>query len=312
MEPLAALRTAADFLRQRQFDAALDAAQTGLASAPEDPALLGITALALLQLQRREEAIPFLRRQLAAAPQDKAARFNLATVLTNTGKPEEARTLVADHGNHPGLARLAGYFHQQDGDLEQAAAAYSAAVTTAPQDWESWNNLGNCLVAMGRKEEAVAAFENAINGNPQGGMPEIFLNLTRALSDIENRDKRLHAAEEAARRFPDHHAVQIELGLAQALSGLREAAEQTLRKAAAAEKHFGEAGLEYGLLLESDNRLDELDAHVAACEALDHGPELALLKAWSLRRRERFAEAKVEADRIPDTINPLRAAQVRG
>lgn len=142
-------------------------------------------------------------------------------------------------------------------------------------------------------------------------MPETFLNLTRALGDIENRDKRLHAAEEAARRFPDHHGVQIELGLAQAVSGLREAAEQNLRKAAAGERHFGEARLELGLLLESDNRLDELDAHVAECEALDPAPELALLKAWSLRRRERFAEAKMEADRIPDTINQLRNAQVR-
>ena len=47
MEPLVALRTAAEALRQRQFPAALAAAQQGLATAPDDPALLGLTALAL-------------------------------------------------------------------------------------------------------------------------------------------------------------------------------------------------------------------------------------------------------------------------
>jgi tetratricopeptide (TPR) repeat protein len=305
------LRSAADALRRRDFAAAHAISSTALANAPAEPALLGITALALLQMDRRDEAIPLLRRQIAVAPQDKAARFNLATVLTATGAGEEARALVMDHGGHPGLARLAGYFHQQDGAVPLAAAAYRAAIDAAPQDWESWNNLGNALSELGDGAGAIAAFENAINRVPPPGLPELFLNLSQSLSAVTERDKRLHCAEEAARRFPDHQGVRIELGLAQAAAGHRDLAEQTLRAAVAAEDHFGEARLELGLLLENENRLDDLDAHIAACEALDPRPELAFLKAWSLRRRDRFAEAEIEARRIPDTINPIRTAQVR-
>jgi Flp pilus assembly protein TadD len=311
MEPLFALRTAADALRQRQFPRALVAAQQGLAAAPDDPALLGITALALLQLDRKLEAIPFLRRQLAVTPHDTAARFNLATVLTATGTPDEAQALVADHGGHPGLARLSGYFLQQNGNFAGAAEAYRASVTAAPQDWESWNNLGNCLVQLDERPGAITAFENAINASPYPSLPEVFLNLSQVLSAVEHRDARLRNAEEAARRFPDHPAIELELGLAQAAAGRRDLAELTLRRAAATEDLFGEARLELGLLLENDNRLDELDAHIAECEALDPRPELAFLKAWSLRRRDRFEEAKVEAARIPDSINPIRTAQVR-
>lgn len=310
-DPTAALRDAADALRRRDFAAALAAAEPALAAAPDHPALLGITALALLQLDRRAEAIPYLRRQIAAAPQDQAARFNLATLLTATGAEAEARSLALDHGGHPGLARLAGYFHQQDGDLAAAADAYRIALAAAPQDWESWNNLGNSLAALGDGDGAIPAFENAINRAPFPGLPELFLNLSQALGAVEQRDARLRNAEEAAKRFPDHQAVRIELGLAQAAAGRRDLAEQSLRVAAAAEDHFGEARLELGLLLENDNRLDELDAHIAECAALDPRPELAFLKAWSLRRRERFEEAQVEADRIPETINPIRTAQVR-
>ena len=305
------LRTAAEALRRRDFDAAHAISSAALAQAPAEPALLGITALALLQLERRDEAIPLLRRQLAVTPQDKAARFNLATLLTASGDAAEAKALVSDHGGHPGLARLAGYFHQQEGAIDQAAAAYRAAIEAAPQDWESWNNLGNALSDLGDSAGAISAFENAINRIPPPGLPELFLNLNQSLSAVTDREKRLHTAEEAARRFPDHHAVRIELGLAQAAAGHRDLAEQTLRLASAAEDHFGEARLELGLLLENDNRLDELDAHIAECEALDPRPELAFLKAWSLRRRDRFEEAEREARRIPDTINPIRTAQVR-
>ncbi|HOB13005.1 MAG TPA: sulfotransferase [Novosphingobium sp.] len=310
-DPTKALRSAAEALQRRDFMSAHRIAAEALTASPLHPGLLGITALALLQMERRDEAVPYLKRQLGVTPQDQAVRFNLANVLANTGALDEARELALDHRGHPGLARLAGYFLQQDGQVEAAAAAYRTALAAAPQDWESWNNLGNCLVASGKQAEAVAAFENAINRSLGASLPEVFLNLSQALGAVENRDKRLINAEEAARRFPDHHGVRIELGLAQAAAGRRDLAEVTLRRAAANEDHFGEARLELGLLLENDNRLDELDAHIAECEALDGRPELAFLKAWSLRRRERFAEAEQEANRIPDTINPIRTAQVR-
>lgn len=305
------LRAAADALRLRDFAAAWNVIEPAVAAAPQDPALLGIAALALLQLGRRDEAIPYLERQIAAAPADRAARFNLATILVASGRDAAARALVSNHDGHPGLARLAGYFQQLDGDHAGAAETYRVALSAAPQDWESWNNLGNSLAALGDKEGAVTAFENAVNRNPGGGLPEVFLNLTQALGAAEHRDRRLHAAEEAFRRFPDHHGVMIELGLAQAAAGRRDLAEQTLRRAAALEDHFGEARLELGLLLENDNRLDELDAHIAESEVLGSRPELAFLKAWSLRRRELFEEADAEARRIPDTINPIRTAQLR-
>ncbi len=311
MDPVQAIRAAADALRQRQFAAALAAAQKGLEAAPENPALLGTTALALLQLDRKIEAIPYLRQQIAVAPTDMAARFNLSTVLTATGQVDEAKALAFDHRGHPGLARLAGYFHQQDDATGDAIASYRIALAAVPQDWESWNNLGNCLNRIGDRDGAVIAFENAVNRSPYPSLPEVFLNLSQALGAVNQRDARLRNAEEAVRRFPDHHPVLVELGLAQAAAGNRDSAEQTLRRAAAAEDHFGEARLELGLLLENDNRLDELDAHIAECETLDPRPELSFLKAWSLRRRERFEEAEREAARIPDTINPIRTAQVR-
>ncbi|MFN3515826.1 MAG: sulfotransferase [Novosphingobium sp.] len=311
-DPQTAIAGAALALRERRFADAVATAEQGLVDAPQDPALLGLAALALLQQGRREEALPFLRRQVAAAPEDMAARFNLATVLTATGREDEARPLAFAHGGHPGLARIAGYFHQQDGQPGLAAEAYRTGLERAPQDWESWNNLGNCLIALGDAEGAIAAFENAINRSPYPSLPEIFLNLAGALGTVQNREARLRNAEEAVRRFPDHPSVRIEHGLALIGAGRNDAAIAVLQAAAADEAGFGEAHLELGLLYEHANRLDDLEALIAAAGPRGSCVERDFLEAWSLRRRNRFAEARILADRIPDTINPVRTAQLRG
>jgi len=305
------LREGAAAVQRGDFADALAYLQNGLEDAPDDPALLGLAALAALRLDQQDLAVGYLRRQLAISPNDRAARYNLATTLAGLSQTDEAGQLTAKFGGHAKLARLAGYLAQQDGRFNAAIAAYREAVRIAGNDWESWNNLGNCCSEVGDTAAAIDAFENAINTAPNGGQPELFLNLCQALSAPENREKRLRTAEEARRRFPDQYAVVIEHALAQAASGKMEEAEATLRAAAAGEKEFGEARLELGLLLENANRLDELDAHIAQCEELGTSEELAFLKGWSLRRREQFEEAAEFAARIPETINPIRTAQLR-
>ena len=309
--PLDHLRAGAAAVQRGDFAGALSGLQTGLAAAPGDPALLGLAALAALRLGQQELAAEYLRRQLAAAPDDRAARYNLATTLAGLGLTEEAGQLAAKFGGHAKLARLAGYLAQQTGRPNAAIAGYREAVRLAGDDWESWNNLGNCCTEVGDTAAAIDAFENAINTAPAPGLPELFLNLSQALAAPENREKRLRTAEEAWRRFPDHHAVAIEHALALAAAGQLDRAEAALRAAAATESTFGEARLELGLLLENANRLDELDVHIAECQALGSSDELQFLKAWSLRRRDRFAEAAELAARIPDTISPIRTAQLR-
>lgn len=305
------LRAGAAAVQRGDLAGALTGLEQALQGTPDDPALLGLAALCALRLGQQPQAIDYLRRQLAAAPEDRAARFNLATALAGAGQTEEAAELSAKYTGHAKLARLAGFLAQQAGRTNAATAAYREAVRLAGDDWESWNNLGNCCAEAGDTAAAIDAFENAINTAPNGGQPELFLNLCHALGAPENRGKRLNTAEEAYRRFPESQAIAIELGLAQAASGLMEQAEASLRHAAEAENDFGEARLELGLLLEHVNRLDELDAFITECEALGASDELAFLKGWSLRRRDRFEEAAEFAARIPDTISPIRTAQLR-
>lgn len=309
--PTLHLAPALERIKARDFAGALTAAEAALAAHADDPALLGIAALSALQLGDAGRAVPLLERQLALSPTDRAVRFNLAAALAGLGRREEALDCATDYEGHARLARLAAQLFQEAGNPAQAALAYRHALEAVPDDWESWNNLGNCLVAEGRSAEAVAAFEAAINRAPQGVPPEVFFNLAQALGAPEDRIRRLNAASEAHRRFPGNHAVLIELGLARASAGDMEGAESALREALALEDGFGEAHLELGLLYENTNRIDALDALVETSARFDSAPEFAFLQAWSLRRHDRFAEAAEVAERIPDTIDPIRSAQLR-
>lgn len=305
------LRAAAGALRAGDFAAAAAQAGQVLAAEPDSLPALAMGALAALRMGRRDEAEALMRRQLALTPEDRAVRGNLATMLVETGRKAEALALARDHGGHHRLARLAGWLHQQAGDNAAAEEAYGAAVTAEPRDFEAWNNLGNLRAERGERVGAAQALERAVSLGASA--PEIFLAWCQVLTGVENRPKRLRAAEEGLLRFPGFHELEVERALALAADWRMDEAIDALCAAAASEETFGSAHVELGLLYENLTRLDDLDALLAEAEGrgLD-APEMDFLRAWSLRRKDRYEEAAAYAERIPASINPLRTAQLRG
>jgi regulator of sirC expression with transglutaminase-like and TPR domain len=96
----ALLELAAGFLlRDSAPEAALQAADRGLALTPSDPALLRRRAEALADLDRPAEALPDLNQALAAEPDNLSARLLRARLRRESGSPEgalaDARAAVA-------------------------------------------------------------------------------------------------------------------------------------------------------------------------------------------------------------------------
>lgn len=294
------------------FADALASVETHLAGNPADLAGLSLGALCASRLGQSQRAIELLRRHFALASEDRGVRYNLAIALFRAGAIDEARAIAGQHADHARLARLAAYLHQQAGDMGAAVTSYRVALAGNPSDWESWNNLANCCHALGNQAEAIDAFERAINTHPDGAPAEIFLNLIRGLTGAENRLRRLTTTREALRRFPHNAQIRLEHGLALAAIGDMDGAEQQLEAAVAAGDPLGEAQIELALLYEHLNRLDDLDALVDSMATGQPSGELDFLEALRLRRQGRFAEARVHADRIPETINPVRSFQLKG
>ena len=255
-----------------------------------------------------QAAAGHFRQLLAAAPDNAQARVNLAKALAGAGDYAGAIAICGENGD-PGLSRIAGYAHQQRGDLDRAAAAYGATVRAVPGDFETWNNLGNVRLALGDAGGAADALQRAVALKPDA-LP-IYANLSEALARADRPEARQQAMRAAALLAPNDADIQCELGLAESAGLAFEAAERAFRLAIALSPGFTPAYLELGLLLENRNRIDDLAALIddAVAKGVDNA-EVDFLRAWLLRRRGQLADALPLAQSTPESINPIRRHQL--
>src|SRR5688572_15450661 len=303
------LAPAIDRLRRGDVQGARAVAEEALAKAPADTALLEFLGLMATRTGDPSSTIPYFRRWLEVAPEDRTARLNLAAALTAAGELEEAAKLVSDPRGDLRFLRLAGYVFQQLGRLDEAAAAYEAVVATHPDDFETWNNLGNVRAAQGNPDAAIIALGRAVALRPD--VVPMAMNLSEILARADRPQARQALMRDAAARAPDNAEVMTELGLAEAGARDHAAAERAFREAIRLNPQALAAYVELGVLLENLNRLDDLDALVSAAEANGvTAVEVDFLKAWNLRRQGRFEEALPLAEATPASINPIRRTQL--
>lgn len=204
----------------------------------------------------------------------------------------------------PRALRIEGYRLQMQGRHRQAASCYEQVVAAAPDDWESWSNLGNARRAAGDRTGAIAALSQA--AALRGGEAGIHFNLAVALVEAGRIEAADAAFAEAARVTPDQPEALLALGRALSALGRYEEAEAAFRRAP------GVAGswFECGQMLERGNRLDRLPALIAGAEQA--GFRLPYLDALAHDRAGRTAEALEAAKAMPAADDPLRRALLIG
>src|SRR5258705_381903 len=160
-QPPASLVPALALYRRGDLAGARAAAEAALAAEPGNVELSAFAGFVAAQAGDPAAALPHFRRVLSAAPDDIPAQLNLATALLATGRLDEAGAVCVAGGNDPRLLRIAAYVHQQQGRLDEAAAAYEAGIRAVPGDWGSLNNLGNVRTAWGEAHAPVGASRHA-------------------------------------------------------------------------------------------------------------------------------------------------------
>lgn len=282
---------------------AVGAVERALPSASDRSPFLALGSFAALRMGAPDRAIPLLRELIEINPEDSASRNNLAAALVQTEDFDGALAIAAGSTAAP-LARIEGYIQQQRDNREAAVRAYRRAIEDDAADLASLNNLGNLLAELGEVDEAIHAFERAITLAP-ADIP-IYLNLAEVLREAERGPPRVKVLEDARAIAPDNVRVLTDLGMAYAQVDDLDKAMETYREAIGLLDGFGEAHVEYGMLLEKLNRVDDLDALVASLDKEIAPPEASFLFAWQARRAGNFEAAARYADMIPETVLPMR------
>ncbi len=117
---------------------------------------------------------------------------------------------------------------EEEADLEAAAAAYEHALRQDCTRAETWFNLGNVYYSLGRKADAIRAFNRATGLDP--GYVEAWNNLGNTLSDEGRPEEAVHAYEQALSLEPAYMDAHYNLAETLDHCGERQRAEHHWRE----------------------------------------------------------------------------------
>lgn len=199
------------------------------------------------------------------------ARFQEARALRRGGRLEEAVAAYdAALALHP--ASLEARFNRANtlqalGRHADAVAAYEALLQARPEDAEAWNNRAVSLAALGRQAQSLASCEEALALRP--GYPEALHNRGNALAALGRLDEALESLDAALQRRPE---------LAAALASRARVLERVGRNADALADYEAALRLrpgDAGILCDQSHALQVLGRHAEALAVLAEAPDAA-------------------------------------
>lgn len=344
-----AIRNAMVAVRSGRIREAIAIGEAALAAGGDGAALNALLGTLKCRAGDLEAGVGHLSAAHEDRPADLVIVNNLVIALSQLGRDREALDLITDElaRTDPSLhlLRTRAFLAQQLDEFDTAVEVYEQVVEAAPDDWESWNNLGNARRALDDHEGAVQALRRSVEINPHaapsrfnyataleysGASAEAERELRQMAADFPSDEKpmrelfvllkrqgrdeeALEAMEEAVRRAPDD--LELVLGLAsdRLTSHLHAAAEESYRRAIAIDPGNTLGYLGVATVFDQMNRTDDLSALVEEAELANVAPAgLSFVRAFDHRRAKRYAEGLEQLSRVPDELETARRQQLLG
>lgn len=346
MTDLAAVMSRASAAFQSgDYERAHELASQAARAAPANAKIAQFLGIAQVKSGRADAGLQTLRTLLVNDASNAALRLNTAQAALDSGQADLAETLATPLGNHPHALLLRALARKHKGDTHGSVDLLRKAATAAPDDAQVRNNLGNALVDQGRPDEALEHLEAAARLAPSE--VQVWLNIGRAHAARSTFEAAIAAFEKARQIGPSDPVVAFELGksflrhgqhekalasLADAarlgnrepqlfvLIGLcfaaleqRDKAEEAYRMALGLDADYTRAFLNLAILLEQENRVDELRALVVEATGRMSGPDLDYCRALVLWR-DGDLEAALELAQTADPaeLDPVVRSQFIG
>jgi Tfp pilus assembly protein PilF len=230
----------------------------------------------------------------AIKDQSPLVRSAAAEALSGVPAREAVGALVAATGDSYRLVRiraassLAGYrnLHLNDREkkqVERAKAEYLASLTSRPDQWSSYYNLGNYHLNRGDPKAAVASYETALKLEPRAVLA--MVNESMAYARLGENKKADGSLQKALKAAPDNAAANFNMGLLKAEQNDPKAAEKYLKAALKADPQMAQAAYNLCVLVVG-SRPDEAVSYCRkAAELGPQEPRYAYTLAYFQRQR---------------------------
>jgi tetratricopeptide (TPR) repeat protein len=165
---------------------------------PTDVAAIRMMAELAARIGRLADSENLLRRAVELAPDFTAARANLATVLYKQNKPVEAiaelEVIERESKSNLGHSSLKAAALSRIGGHDEALALYRTILDSRSDQPKLWMSYGHILKTVGRLDDGVAAYREAIAIQPTLG--EVWWSLAN-LKTVRFDDADIAAMETA-------------------------------------------------------------------------------------------------------------------
>jgi GT2 family glycosyltransferase/Flp pilus assembly protein TadD len=161
---------------------------------------------ALLNLQQWEEAATMYRRAIAINPQFDWSYYNLGEALAHLNRWEEAIIVYQQaldlNANLPSIYQKLGnaFYQRAAADRKEMLASYRQAIAAnphklehyhqalelQPQDAELYLGLGNALITHNKLDEAIVAYQMALQLQPDYRLAQLQLDLLLKRQEIDH------------------------------------------------------------------------------------------------------------------------------
>jgi putative PEP-CTERM system TPR-repeat lipoprotein len=266
--------------RQNRSEAARDAIQAGLKSAPDHLPSLALAATIHLSLGSLEQAESNARRVLDRMPDSTLGYRLLGATYLRMNAPERAlqamKPVLERELRDPLLLSIAGEAALRLGDATRANSYFSRAASLAPNDATQRTGRGLARLAAGDRDGGMADLEQAAELSPRGMQADLAL-IAQHLRERQF-DRAGAAIDRLARRQPDNPLVE----------NLRGTLALSRNDLPAARRHFEAA-------LARDARDFPASSNLAALDLRERRPDAA---------RQRFAKL---LDKDPRNIPAMHA-----
>jgi len=199
----------------------------------EGHVLLGIAYQGLGTQEMLAEAIAELRQAIEIDPTLAPARFFLAHIYMDMGRPgrakEELEVALEKAPGNPQFKASLGEAERQLKNPRKAVELIRQALQTDPSLLEGHYYLGLALFDLGQTSDAIKELEQVVNGN--AGRPEAFLALGTVYNQAGRFDDAIQVLSQGAKVDPSRADLRIQLARAYRSKGLLDRAEAELIRA---------------------------------------------------------------------------------
>lgn len=334
--------------RQGNLAGARTIAQTALADGGDEVALNAFLGMIEAQGGDLSAAIVHLHRAHELRPDDMMIALNLISALVDHGDYarafEIATSELAERDPSFRIARYRAFSAQVTENYSEAVAGYRQVVAALPDDFESWNNLGNACSATGDISGAVSALKTAM-ALDRKSIPT-RLNLASALRDADcaaeaeqilreatadfpddarpwheiyvnakrdwDNEKALEALDQAVALDGNDAGLQLKLGVEKGILHQHDESEAAFTRALEIDPRMTDAYLGLAIQYEHTNREEMFAPLIAKATGNDlEDGAIAFLRALEYRRERKFDEALAAISSVPAEIEPQRSAHIR-